>query len=93
MCFEVKMVEKMKAENISQSAVCFTNLKDGWDAHKLRRAMASADAGTRSVKDVEFEGGMRAAFFEYKDVERPKEEDLFHPDEARGKIPRSLQCT
>ena len=47
--------------------------------------MATVDAGTRSVRDVEFEGGMRAAFFEYKDVERPKEEDLFHPDEARAR--------
>ena len=40
----VAMVEKMKAENISTSSVCFTNLKDGWDAHKLRRSAPHSGA-------------------------------------------------
>ena len=43
----VAMVEKMKAENISPSSVCFTNLKEGWDAHKLRRG--ARNAGNKGV--------------------------------------------
>ena len=84
------IAEQMQTERIGASSICFQNVKDGWDANKIRKALWQVDwtvAQTHNVERFENVGtpaetALTHSYWEYNPVRQPEEQDLIHPEEV-----------